>query len=409
MHLGYGHEGENIFSRERCFTMENTDMHVISADVYARFEYNTCIEVAVSDQATGEEIQQRLNEAAQLAIAEMLQTYQGLQPEITITRLDEEDKGNRALKNVSAAYTGPITAEVLQQLPPFVAAVVSDYSTHEEGQRWFLYDIEYDLQGLDPLPIKDGSTCEIWAQGWVWRGRNGTISLSPFMAQPQGSELEEAFAWAVERENTDMQHVRVWRIQCPELQVPDSHAQTQTVETTQQKTLSKQDVFALARLFQEQEKLLRVVRMVEMAYGKECQAARVILQGGENPLGGGIRYRHLDSMTVFDRDGNEFSPDLRLPFWQECSDLDLLLARPGDEYYSDAVDGYGDPAEGTPAYRLAAAIDELIQKEYGPLDAEARYELDLESEACQKLLHLPFPQIFGNINIPSFAEIDSMK
>jgi hypothetical protein len=303
----------------------------------------------------------------------------------------------------------PITPETLQQLPPFVAAVVCDYSTHEEEQHWFLHDIQYDLQGLDPLPIDEDSTCEIWVQGWVWRGRNGTISLSPFMAQPQGAELEEAFAWAVERENTDTQHIHVRRIRCPELQVPDSHVQTQTVETTQQKTLSKQDVFVLARLFQEQEKLMRVVRMVEMAYGKECQVARIILQGGEDPLGGGTRYRHLDSLTVFDRNGNELSPDFGLPFWQERSDLDLILARPGDEHYSNAADSYGDPADGTPAHRLAAAIDELIQKEYGPLDAEVRYEINLESEETQMLLHLPFPQIFGHVPLLPSTEIDPRR
>ncbi len=314
-----------------------------------------------------------------------------------------------ALKNLPVTYTGPITSETLQQVPPFVAAVVSDYSIHEEAQRWFLHDIEYDLQCLDPLPINEGSTCEIWTHGWVWRGKNGIISLSPLMVESQGTARDEVFAWVVERENTDTQHIRVWRIRCQELQPPDADVQTQTVEMAQQKPLSKQDVFALARTFQQQEKLLQVVRMVEMVYGKGCHAARVILQGGEDPLGGGIRYRHLDSLMVFDRDGNELSPDFGLPFWRERSDLDLILARPDDEHYRNAVDSYGDPADGTPAHRLAAAIDELIQKEYGPLDAEVRYEIDLESEETQKLLHLPFPQLFGLVTPPSSAEINPMR
>ena len=144
------------------------------------------------------------------------------------------------LKHPPAKYTGPITPETLQQLPPFVAALVSDYSTHEEAQRWFLHDIQYDLQGLDTLPIDEGSTCEIWTHGWVWRGRNGTLSLSPLMVQPQGSELEEAFAWAVERENTDTQHIRVWRIQCQESQLPDTHVLAQAASEASPQPLKQQ-------------------------------------------------------------------------------------------------------------------------------------------------------------------------
>lgn len=74
---------------------ENTNTRIISADVYARVEYNTHIEIEVSDQATEEEIQEELDEAAQLAVSENLETYQGLQPEITITRLGEEEEGER--------------------------------------------------------------------------------------------------------------------------------------------------------------------------------------------------------------------------------------------------------------------------------------------------------------------------
>ena len=67
--------------------------------MYARVEYNTHIEIEVSDQATEEEIQQELDEAAQLAVEENVQTYQGLQPEITITRTDEEEEGESAPEN----------------------------------------------------------------------------------------------------------------------------------------------------------------------------------------------------------------------------------------------------------------------------------------------------------------------
>ena len=303
----------------------------------------------------------------------------------------------------------PIIPETLQLLPPFVAALVNDYTNHDEAQRWSLHDIRYDVESLDVLPIDEDSTCEIWTHAWVWRGKNGTISLSPHIVEPQIAELEDAFAWVVERENTDNEHVRVWRIRYQEPELPDISVPTHAVAAVEPQLLSKQDVFALARTFQQQEKLLLVVRMVEMAYGQKCQAARVILQGGDDPLDGGIHYRHLDSLTVLDHDGNELSPDFGLPFWQNSSDLDLILARIGDEHYSNAVDGYDDPADGTPAYRLAAAIDELIQKEYGPLEAEVRYEINLESEENQMLLHLPFPQLFGHITLPSSTNIDPMR
>lgn len=310
------------------------------------------------------------------------------------------------LRNLPTRYDGPITPQTLQQLPSFVAAMVNDYTIEDGAQRWSLRDIQFDRQDLDDLPIDEDSTCDIWTSGWVWRGKNGAISLSPHIVQPQGTELEEAFAWVVERENTDKEHIRVWRVLCQERQLPDPHDHTPTVEMTEPRPLSKQDVFTLARTFQQQEKLLQVVRMVELVYGKGCQAAHVVLQGGEDPLGGSIRYRHLDSMTVFDRDGKPLSPDFGLPFWQERDDLDLILAQ-GD--YSNDVDSYDDPADGTPAYRLAAAIDELIQKEYGPLDAEARCEIDLESDETQRLLHLPFPQLFGPATLPSSTEINPMK
>ena len=75
--------------------MENTNIRIIQADVYARVEYNAHIEIEVSDQATEEDIQRELDEAAQLAVSEHLQTYQGLQPEITITRLEEEEVGEK--------------------------------------------------------------------------------------------------------------------------------------------------------------------------------------------------------------------------------------------------------------------------------------------------------------------------
>jgi hypothetical protein len=107
-------------------------------------------------------------------------------------------------KNLPVKYDGPITPETLQQLPPFVAAMVNDYTIEDGGQHWSLRDIQFDRQDLDDLPIDEDSTCEIWTRGWVWRGKNGTISLSPHIVQPQGAESEEAFAWAVERENTDM-------------------------------------------------------------------------------------------------------------------------------------------------------------------------------------------------------------
>jgi hypothetical protein len=69
---------------------EKNSTTIIEAEVYARFEYHTHIEVEVPDQAAEEEIRRALDDAAQLAVEENCQTSNGLQPEIFVTRLDEE-------------------------------------------------------------------------------------------------------------------------------------------------------------------------------------------------------------------------------------------------------------------------------------------------------------------------------
>ncbi len=143
------------------------------------------------------------------------------------------------LRNLPATYEGPITPETLQQLPPFVSAIVKDYTTRDKAQRLSLHVVQYDLQTLDALPLDDSSTCEIWTRGWVWRGRNGSLSLSPHIVQPQESELGEAFAWVVERENTGAEHIRVWRIQCQESEPSDPLVQAKTGSGAQHRPLKR--------------------------------------------------------------------------------------------------------------------------------------------------------------------------
>ena len=66
---------------------KNGNTHCISA----RFEYNAPIEGEVSDQATEEEIQDELDEAASMAIAENCQISNGLQSAMTVTRQDKDE------------------------------------------------------------------------------------------------------------------------------------------------------------------------------------------------------------------------------------------------------------------------------------------------------------------------------
>ena len=108
---------------------ENTSIRSINADVYAYVEYNAHIEIEISDQATEEEIQQELDEAAQLAVVENLQTYQGLQPEITITRMDEEEEEKEPENGTAYHYqVGVSTHQMLHQ----TVEIVSEHPLSDE-------------------------------------------------------------------------------------------------------------------------------------------------------------------------------------------------------------------------------------------------------------------------------------
>jgi hypothetical protein len=109
---------------------ENTNFRIMHANVYACVEYNTHIEIEVSEHATEEEIQQELDDAAQLAVEENLQTYQGLQPEITITRLDEEEEKEKKLEN-GLVYRYQVNVSTHQMLHQTIE-IVSEYPLSDE-------------------------------------------------------------------------------------------------------------------------------------------------------------------------------------------------------------------------------------------------------------------------------------
>lgn len=100
---------------------ENIITRSIRANVSARAKYNTRIEMKISDQETEEEIQRKLTEAAQLAVAE------NLQPEITITCLDEEQPATgQNEQDTTDKPTSPYTVQCLQQGPACVFPVKNE-------------------------------------------------------------------------------------------------------------------------------------------------------------------------------------------------------------------------------------------------------------------------------------------
>jgi hypothetical protein len=125
----------------------------------------------------------------------------------------QEEKGVH-MENTIQQDDMVLAEDALQKLPPFVAAMVRDYCNGNEEQRWTLRDVEFDLQSLDTLPLREDTTCEIWTDGWVWRGAHsqGTLSPSPHIVRPDTRPIPEVFAWIVEREMKSPQHLTVWRV-----------------------------------------------------------------------------------------------------------------------------------------------------------------------------------------------------
>ncbi|MBA2681133.1 MAG: hypothetical protein H0U76_22385 [Ktedonobacteraceae bacterium] len=109
-----------------------------------------------------------------------------------------------------------LTDDALKQLPDFVAAMVRDYSTGDGEQLWTLRDLNFDTQTLDDLPVGEHTTCEIWTDGWAWRGSAGGLSLSPQIVRPDDCPAPEIFAWIIERGSAYPQHITVWRVRARE-------------------------------------------------------------------------------------------------------------------------------------------------------------------------------------------------
>ncbi len=299
------------------------------------------------------------------------------------------------------------TPTLLKLLPAWIAAMVRDYATGDPRQHWRLRDLDYDLQALAPLPVGETSTYEChWTGGWFWRGRNGTLSLSPHLVQPDTQSPEDEFAWIVERENeSGHEHITVWRILVPRPEERSGGGQVQpSPSVAAPQPVNEQQLFELADTFRRKHELERVLSIVEAAYGPSCGARRAVLEGGDLYHGGSTAYRHMDRILVFGIGEEAIEPNFDLPFWQEQSDLDEIVAQPGDLDYNGGIDGYDDPMEGSQNFRIVAALEDLIHKEFGFLANEQRLEVDLASEDAQALLRLQFPALFIH---PPQSEVDA--
>lgn len=145
------------------------------------------------------------------------------------------------------------------------------------------------------------------------------------------------------------------------------------------------------------KRLKRIKKIVDCAFGPDCGAAVVKLEGGissDDTRLDKSDWLALDHFIVLDAKGEEIAPNLELSWWVYMPDRPSLTAVAGMQLYNDETDPLEYPAKGSQQYRIMAHLAELLHHHLGKLPFGHEEEIKLIGPEAETVLAWETPKLY---------------
>ena len=134
--------------------------------------------------------------------------------------------------------------------------------------------------------------------------------------------------------------------------------------------LSHDEILTYADLIDRQKKWQAVFDFARTCYGPNAATVEIDNSDGDTDDQGGMDY-YINRVTVSDRNGNDFVPDLDASYWETATIYSYKTTKrvPVRQWIEDYIKDHQDmPADEREEYIQDALIDYLREDNYGKFD-----------------------------------------